>query len=45
MTSQRVKNKKVRDEVEYLVVLYNKNSNGLLRDLGGMKEEEKSPLT
>ena len=59
MTSQRVKNKKVREstfftrcdvfcdllqytytEKCYLFVLYNKNSNGLLKDFGGMKKEK-----
>ena len=65
MTSQGVKNKKVRHETKssdvtvvlhtlwrflwsitvhtgecYLFVLYNKNSNGLLKDLWGMKKEK-----
>ena len=68
MTSQRVKNKKVRHEMKssgvtvvafftrcdifcdllrythmekcYLFVLYNKNSNGLLKDLGMKKEKQ-----
>ena len=64
MTSQRVKNKKVREstfftrcdvfcdllqytytEKCYLFVLYNKNSNGLLKDFGGHEKRKTSLLT
>ena len=50
MASQRVKNNKkyetsgllqyTHTENSYLFVLYNKNSNGLLKDFRGMKKEK-----